>query len=127
MTQDEVAEMICGHVLQSTTLNEGKRDWSMSDEQWSIEDFRGRGQNNMLRIVMLIDGASYSIARITSGPRSDEFAERIVKAVNSHDKLVEALEALQKQVLQSDLNTPSNEWATEALELTSHALALTKS
>ena len=40
--------------------------------------------------------------------------------------MTEALEALQRQALQSELNTPSHEWGWEALQMTRAALTTAK-
>lgn len=51
-------------------------------------------------------------------------AAYIVHAANAFPHLVAALEALQLQALQSDVNDPANEWGHEALEMTRGALAI---
>lgn len=41
---------------------------------------------------------------------------------DAHIEMYRALEALQKQALQSTVNDPTNEWGMEALEMTDAAL-----
>lgn len=65
---------------------------------------------------------------------SEADAKQAHLAVNSHasllstiKELMEALEMLQRQALQSELNTPSHEWGWEALQVTRTALSRAKS
>lgn len=55
--------------------------------------------------------------------RAEANAALIVHSVNSLPYLVEALEALQLQALQSSVNDPANEWGQEALAMTRAALS----
>lgn len=49
-------------------------------------------------------------------------AAHIVKCVNMHNELVEALKALHLQALQSNLNSASNDYGMEAIDLAHSAL-----
>jgi len=49
--------------------------------------------------------------------------EANARLVAAAPDLLEALKALQKQALQSELNSPSHEWGMEALALTEAAIA----
>lgn len=60
-------------------------------------------------------GAS-AVAAIFDGIAKED-AAHIVKCVNMHDELVEALKALHIQALQSNVNSPANEWGEEALSM----------
>lgn len=50
------------------------------------------------------------------------YAAHIVKCVNMHEELVEALKALHLQALQSSVNDKSNDYGCEALDLAYAAL-----
>ena len=53
-------------------------------------------------------------------------ADRIASLTEAVRVLTEALEALQRQALQSELNSPSHEWGWEALQMTRAALTTAK-
>jgi hypothetical protein len=67
--------------------------------------------------VYLISDEQTVIATVHRGGR--ELAQKMAAA----PELLEALEALRLQALQSELNSPANEWGWEALQLANAAIA----
>ena len=50
-------------------------------------------------------------------------ATEIATQLNVHDELLEALKALHRQALQSELNNPAHEWGNEAINMATAAIA----
>ncbi len=57
------------------------------------------------------------------GTRTVDKGATLDKCFPAYDELLDALKALHKQAIQSELNSPNHEWGMEAISMASTAIA----
>ena len=89
---------------------------------WKVEEYDNNVSERGIRVLdaegrVVCSNEPYYPTAITA-----EHAATIVAAVNGRAELLAALKALELQALQSNVNSPANEWGREALALARAAI-----